>query len=85
MHIEQLLGTCDVLCIDVRCGGGVIAGQCRNGKHVIAIYIAFCGATARVEFHRSSTFRHPHTSGRTSPIERSARHRDRYLHNTQQM
>ena len=48
-NIEQLIGTCDVLYIDVRCGGGVIAGQCRNGMHVIAIYIAFCGATDRVE------------------------------------
>jgi len=49
MNIEQLIGTCDVLYIDVRCGGGVIADQCRNSIHVIAFYVAFYGATARVE------------------------------------
>jgi len=49
MNIEQLIGTCDVLYTDARCGGEAIAGQCRQGMHIIALYSAFCGATAQIE------------------------------------
>jgi hypothetical protein len=35
-----------------------------------------------LEVYRSYTFRHLHRSGRTPPIERSARYRGRYVHKT---